>query len=133
MSDANLKYPSIKAARSVLRKVGVDDTSRIDAFDQDFEYTSCLLEELEDYIDLYDKPDTSLEEKRVLGCYFLECLNDYVSLHGKAHALQDRAFALLFNERSIHLEEIEYRLRDYDGIEEHCWPIRKELIKWQSI
>ena len=63
----------------------------------------------------------------------MECLNDYISEHGEAHALQSKAFEILFNEKSIHSEEIEYRLENQDEIEEHCWPIRKELIKWQSI
>ena len=133
MSKSNLKYPSIDAARSILRKIGIDDSSRIDDGDQDFEYTSCLVEELESYINLYGQTETSSEEKRVLGCYFMECLNDYISEHGEAHALQSKAFEILFNEKSIHSEEIEYRLENQDEIEEHCWPIRKELIKWQSI
>ncbi len=133
MSDSDLKYPNIQAGRSILRKLGIDESSRIDVGDQDFEYTSCRIEELESYIHIYKDKQTTDAEKVVLGCYFLECLNDYIAEHNIAHNLQSRAFEILFEDNALHAEELNYRLVNNDDIEEHCWPIRKELIKWQGI
>ncbi len=133
MSDSKLTYPTIDVVRSILRKLKIDGASRIDSFDQDIEYTSCRVEELESYIDLYVSQDLPNEEKRILGCYFLECLNDYVSEHNVAHPMQNKAFEVLFKDEALHSEELSYRLENRDNIEEHCWPIRKEIIKWQSI
>jgi len=88
-----LMYPCLEAVKSVLEKIGVDPNSR-DLGCQDFEYTTCDMSELEKYIELYQKESTSQFEKRVLGCYLIEGLNDYVSLYEKAHPLLDDAFCI---------------------------------------
>ena len=123
----------MQAGRSILKKLGIDEASRIDDGDQDFEYTSCRIEELESYISIYGDKETTDAEKVVLGCFFLECLNDHIAEHNVAHRLQKKAFEILFKDKHLHAEELSYRLENDDGIEEHCWPIRKELLKWQSI
>ena len=79
MISEELVYPRIDAARSVLAKIGVDPATR--DFDcQDYEYTTCNMSELERYIELYPKENTNEYEKRVLGCYIIEALNDFVSI-----------------------------------------------------
>lgn len=128
--NIDLKFPQLNAAKSVLTKIGVGWESRIDEFDQDFEYSSCRSEELESYIDLYCQQETSIEEKRILGCYMMECLNDHLTKIGTHHEIQGKAFKMLFNDEEVHRQEIQYRLELEDGIEEHGWPIRDELLKW---
>ena len=89
----DLKYPNIEAVKTVLSKIGVNPETR-DLDCQDYEYTTCLLEELPNYIDLYQDIDTSVLEKRVLGCYFLECLNQFIVINDKVHPKQDLVLEL---------------------------------------
>ena len=104
----DLKYPTLEATKSVLTKVGINPDTRIGQFDQDYQYTSCKLQELEKYFSLYQLSDTTDQEKRVLGCYFLECLNEHVGASEKAHFLQNRIFQLLHQDIYIHKTELEY-------------------------
>lgn len=124
------KYPNVAAAKSVLMKIGVDPTTRINDQDQDFEYTSCSLEELSAYIDLYTKPETSDQEKRVLGCYFLQCLNEYFQINDVEHPMQKIALGLLHADMQIHETELSYWSDTSDPNEEAWWPIAKILLKW---
>ncbi len=124
----DLKYPSIDAIKSVLKKLGIDPSSRCDNYDQDCEYTTCKVEELESYVKLYSKSETSIYEKRVLGCYFLECLNEYVQEHEIEHPLQNNALQLLFTDKEIHESEIEYWADTSESNEEYWWPITKYLV-----
>ncbi len=125
-------YPTIDAASSVLRKLQIAPNTRFDEHDQDFEYTSCRVEEIDLYFDLYLKPDTTLEEKHLLGCYMIETLNDYVSIKNKQHPLQDQIFNLLHRDIYLHVNELEYRLDSEDSNEEHWWPIKKYLLAWRK-
>jgi len=125
----NLKYPDINVVISVLTKIGVDPQTRnLDC--QDYECTTCDLSELEKYIELYVDVNTSVYEKRVLGCYILEGLNDFVSAVNKPHLLQDRAFEYLYGDYQIHQPEIEYRLDSEGRTEDECWPIAKYMLEW---
>ncbi|OZG69910.1 hypothetical protein BTA51_28735 [Hahella sp. CCB-MM4] len=128
-----LKYPNIDAARSVLEKIGVNPMDRIDSHDQDFEYTSCNLKELTLYLNLYQESTTSDQEKRVLGCYFLECLNEYVADESKPHQSQHEIFELLFRDIEIHQSEIEYWNDTSDSDKNNWWPITLHILNWQKI
>lgn len=123
----NLKYPKIEAVKSVFKKIGVDPATRYYEYDQDYEYTTCKLEELEQYIDLYKKEDTTVFEKRLLGCYLLECLNDYFKNNGISHPMQAHAFELLHSDNQIHESELEYWTNIADPDEDNWWPITKEI------
>lgn len=127
----NLKYPSIEAVKSVLTKLNIDPTTR-DLNCQDFEYTTCKLEEIDKYISLYKNDDTTVYEKRLLGCYFLECLNEYVSLQNNKHSLQNIAFEMLHSNIEIHGTELEYWSNTENKSEEEQWPISKYLLAWQN-
>jgi len=127
----DLKYPSIDAVKSVLIKSGIDLSTR-DLDCQDYEYTTCKLEELDDYISLYNQNDTSIYEKRVLGCYFLECLNEYVQINNKEHPLQNAAFKLLHSDIEIHETELAYWTDTAGRNEQDWWSITKYLLKWQN-
>ncbi len=128
----DLKYSSIDAVESVLAKIGIDPETRVIDGDQDYEYTTCKIEELPQYIELYEKDDTSIYEKRVLGCYFLECLNDYVQDEDAAHKLQDGAFRLLHRDTHIHESELEYWTETSDPDEENWWPITRQILNWRK-
>ncbi|MCK5855190.1 MAG: hypothetical protein KAG56_08205, partial [Sulfurovaceae bacterium] len=128
----DLKYSSTKAIKSILIKLGIDPDTR-DLLGQDEEYTSCKLEELEDYVDLYIKNDTSIFEKRVLGCYFLDCLNEYIVINNQEHSIQNKAFTLLFSDIYIHKEELDYWSDTSDREnEEDWWYITKSILKWKE-
>ena len=125
----DLKYPNIEAVKTVLSKIGVDPkTRRLDC--QDYEYTTCLLEELPKYINLYEDNETSKYEKRVLGCYFLECLNEFVSINNNEHPLQEMAFRLLHKDIEIHEGELAYFGKTEGLTEAERWPIAKYLLSW---
>ncbi len=89
------------------------------------------MEELEQYFDLYGKDDTTIYEKRVLGCYLMEGLNDYVSVHNVKHPLQNRILEVIHVDMEIHQSELDYRILTDDPDEAHCWPIRKYVIEWR--
>ena len=127
--NINLKYPSIEAVKSDLLKLNIDPASR-DLDCQDYEYTTCKLDEIDKYINLYK--NTTVYEKRLLGCYFLECLNEYVSSNGKEHSLQVEAFKLLHADIDIHETEIEY-WSNTEGNKDERWPICEYLLKWVNI
>ncbi|TQV73893.1 hypothetical protein FLL45_13595 [Aliikangiella marina] len=110
--------------------MGVGPASR-DLNCQDYEYTTCRMEELEQYFQNYSKSDTTVQEKRVLGCYFMEGLNDFVSAHNIKHPLQDQILEILHKDLDIHQAELDYRVETDDPVEEHWWPIRKYVLKWR--
>lgn len=127
----DLAYPKTEAIASVLTKIGVDPNTRMAAFGQDIEYTSCRLVELDQYVALYEEPTTSIYEKRVLGCYFLECLNDHIQVKQTIHPLQNRIFTLLFSDQEIHATEIAYWTNtSHSKNEADWWAVTKEILNW---
>ena len=131
MISEELMYPRIDAARSVLTKIGVDPATR--DFDcQDYEYTTCNMSELERYVELYPKENTNEYEKRVLGCYIIEALNDFVSIEKSAHPLLDQALRYLHVDYYIHQSEIRYRLGSDSWVADEAWPIATYISDWQK-
>ena len=128
----DLKYPQNEAIHSVLRKIGVDPEHRCPYLCQDEEYTSCRVEELEKYFELYEQSDTSVYEKRVLGCYFMECLNELTEDSGLNHPLKNRIFKLMHRDLEIHESELEYWSNTEDPNPDHWWPITKEILSWKN-
>lgn len=133
MCDNILRYPDLDATRSVLRKIGVDPSLRIFDGDQDFEYTSCNVNELDDYFEVYMGSQISDQEKRVLGCFFLQCLNDYIGEHDVVHPKQMIIFEILHRDVEIHKFELEYWRDNVDSNEENWWYVTKYLKEWKSI
>ena len=131
LNKKDLKYPSKKSVQEILTKLGIDPKLR-DMHCQDIEYTSCKMEELEEYIDLYIQRDTSIYEKRVLGCYFLECLNEYIAINKQEHPRQNEALKLLFSDIPIHKTELDY-WSDTSKREnkEDWWYITKPILNWK--
>ena len=127
-----LKYPQMDAAASIFKKLGIDPSTRFDEFDQDFEYTSCKLEELESYLSLYEKGSTSDLEKRVLGCFFLECLNEYIHNNNQTHEFHQKIIEILENDISIHKSELEYWASSESENQEDWWPISEYILKWKN-
>lgn len=104
----------------------------MDDLDQDFEYTSCCLSELDKYLELYEVSETTDDEKRVLGCYIFECLNEYISVNGFEHPLQVKAFEILVSQPEIHQSEWNYWSDTSDPHKEHWWPITEYLVEWKK-
>lgn len=132
MLREHLKYPKMDAATNVFEKLGVDASTRFDEKDQDFEYTSCRLEETEQYLDLYKQESTSESEKRVLGCFLFECLNEYVQNNDKQHELFKEVMHLLHRDEDIHETEIEYWTNTEEPNEENWWPITNYILRWKN-
>ena len=128
----DLKWPAMSAAKTVLQKIGIDPASRIQEFDQDYEYTACTVEELSEYLELYTRPDTTPHEKRVLGCFLLQSLCDYIASFGTPHVEQDRIFELLHTDENIHRSEIDY-WKSMDEPGPNDWPeIAVYLRNWPA-
>jgi hypothetical protein len=123
-----LKYPDMEAAAKLFEKLGIEPSSRFAEHEQDFEYTSCKLEEIEQYLALYLQPDTSPKEKRVLGCFFFECLNEYVVIHKKSHSLFSKIMAVVYDDIGIHKSELAYWMNTEDPNEDNWWPITRYLL-----
>lgn len=129
MAGGNLPYPVIDAVQAVLRRLGIDPVTRVDAFDQDPEYTACRVEELAVYAEFYD---TSLpaEQRRVLGCFLLECLEEHLGSAGSPHPLQESIFDLLHQDLPLQADELAYwACRDEPDLEAH-WRISSHLRDW---
>lgn len=122
----------MQAAKSVLVKLGVHPSSRIDANEQDFQYTACRVGELEQYIALYRESNTSDQEKRVLGCFLLESLNEYLQSHDRPHPLQGEAIGLLHTELEIHEPELKYWSVCTSPNPEEWWPIAEHIEAWRK-
>ena len=129
MELQTFEYPELEAAKSVLAKIGADPSTRIDEDDQDFEYTSCDYSELEAYVALYLEGTTSGAEKRVLGCFLLQSLDDYLLSHGAIHANQEDIFSMLFSDLHIHKAELEYWSQSSESPVQE-WAIARYLRDW---
>lgn len=126
----DLKYPEIEAAKSVLMKIGIDPVSRISGIDQDFEYTSCEVAEIDKYLELYCSHNVSDKEKRVLGCFLLQSLNDYIGKYGETHPKQEAAIDNLFKDIEINGSEIEYWRDEVDVDQDNWWYITEYLKRY---
>jgi hypothetical protein len=117
--------------RRVLTKVGVDPATRIHAYDQDPEYTSCRPEELPAYFRLYQDSATDVDEKAVLCCFMLECLNDFCA-NEMVHPLQHEIFDALLDAGDVHAAEIAYWSESDDPDPENWWPIAQSLLEHKA-
>jgi len=72
------------------------------------------MEELDKYLDLYDAPGISDPERRVLGCYLMEGLNNFVYTNDRKHPLHDRIMEIFKRDYKIHNFEVQYRLETED-------------------
>jgi len=115
----------------VLRKLGVNPIERLDAFDQDPEYTACRSEELPLYYELYVHRALEPSEREVLCCFMLEGLNDFCG-EGITHPLQASIFDALIDAGTLHSEELDYWTDTSDPDTENWWPLTKELLAHRS-
>ena len=128
--ESAIEYTTITAIDSILSRLGIDPKTRYDAFDQDHEYTTCVMEELAQYLDLYGLPETTDHEKRVLGCYFLDCLNTQVTSECLNTEELDQALSIMFHDIHIHSLELKYWTHPYDPEPDNWWPIKKHIDQW---
>ena len=132
MLREDIEYPRMEAAASVFRKLGVDSSTRFDEQDQDFQYSACRVEETELYLNLYRQENTTKSEKRVLGCFLFECLNEYIVENAKEHKVFEEAMELLHRDKYIHETEIEYWTNTMEADEENWWPITSYILRWKN-
>jgi hypothetical protein len=116
----------------VLRKLSIDPRERMEAGDQDPEYTACRAEEIVRYFQLYKEANLTSDERAVLCCFLLQCLNDHAQ-DGAPHPLQEDIIASLFGADSIHSAELDYWMDTSDPDEENWWPITKALLRHRRI
>lgn len=119
------------AIRRVLFKVGVDPATRIGPYDQDPEYTSCRCEELPAYFRLYQDGPTDPDERAVLCCFMLECLNEFCA-DGTEHPLQHAVFDALLDAGDAHAEELAYWSDSDDPDPDNWWPIATAIVKHRA-
>ena len=131
MIRKELKYPSFSAAESLFQKMGIEASTRFCKDDQDFEYTSCRVEEIDGYLQLYKNESTTDQEKRVLGCFLFECLNEYVQTNVEVSEAFTEAMSLIHSDNHIHETELEYWTSTEEK-EENRWPITQYILQWRG-
>ncbi|MEE9336799.1 MAG: hypothetical protein V3U87_01855, partial [Methylococcaceae bacterium] len=121
------KYPDIESCISILDKLGIDK-DKLDLECQDWEYTLADERYLKSYIKLYSNDKTTKLEKRVLGCFIIQCLQD-ILVEGAKENYVIKILTMLSKDMEIHKYEFEYwsLLEDENYIEheEDCWHITK--------
>jgi hypothetical protein len=125
MSEQVVTHADIAA---VLLTLGKDLRLRLEPYDQDPQYLACDVEELGEYIDLYEKPDTTAPARHVLCCFMLQCLN---STCGEPHPLQSRIFSRLFENRSLHAKELAYWMNTGEPDPENWFPLTTHLLEFE--
>ena len=112
---------------SILNKIGIDK-STLDLDCQDWEYTLADPRYLKDYIELYKSDKTTELEKRVLGCFIIQSIDDLLpnQIHDK-EVIQK--LKLLENDHEIHKDEFLYWSSVDDKNEENLFYITKYIRK----
>lgn len=117
------EFPDEAACRSVLSKLGIDQ-NQIHQFGQDYEYILADEKRLSDYISLYGANDTSDLEKRILGCFIIQSIEE--KLPDKIASEEVRShLCLLAKDRCIHQSELEYWSVNEESNEEYVFQITK--------
>jgi hypothetical protein len=122
---------SYQAIASVLRRLGIDPSERMDACDQDAEYTACRSDEIPNYFHLYRQSLLEPDERAVLCCFLLDGLNECVQA-GAPHPLQRDIFTALFDAGEIHARELAYWMDTSDPDKENWWPITPALLEHKT-
>lgn len=122
---------STDAIRRVLARVGVDPSTRLDANDQDPEYTSCRREELAAYFLIYRDGSIDPDERAVLSCFMLESLNDFCAA-GSPHPLQAAILDALLDADDTHADEIAYWSDSGDPNPGNRWPIAEHILRHRA-
>lgn len=118
-----LEFPVMKAGSSVLTKLGINSDIRVDPREQDLEYTSCSMDELDEYLVLYNTPAISDPEKRVLGCYLMEGQTTTFLSKSANTPCTILIMDIFHRDYRIHHYEIQYRLKKSGDDPETWWPI----------
>ena len=77
-------------------------------FTQDWEYEVANAEQLQNYIEYYQKEKLNVNEKVTLMRIILEAYNDFVALNAKDCRYRDMITELIECDYSIHKETIKY-------------------------
>ncbi len=128
------EYPQAEACRSIFNKLEMD-FGLLNLECQDWQYTLADDKFLENYLELYQRDDTTDFEKRVLGCFIIQSLED-ILIRGKEQYDINRILKMLSKDMEIHQTEFEYwgLLDDKHYLEniKDCWKITKYIRNFAS-
>ncbi len=130
MNGDNMALVTHEDIRRVLDRLQIPAGDRLDATDQDAEYTACRSDELDRYLDLYRTHDLDDRERSVLCCFILESLNELVQ-DDDPHPRQQEAFRMLFSDERLHRDELRYWADRSEPDPDHWWPITAHLVQFQ--
>ncbi len=114
-----LKYPSKETITRLTKELqlkGADD------FTQDWECEVANAEQLQSYIEYYQKEKLNVNEKTTLMRIILEAYNDLVTLHTQECIYQNKIKQLLKQDYSIHEETVRYWSCEGEDLE-NCFAI----------
>ncbi|WP_298864957.1 hypothetical protein [uncultured Gimesia sp.] len=119
------EFPDAATGRSLLQKLGKEEV-QFELFGQDWEYILADEVLLPEYIRLYESNETTDQEKRVLGCFIIQSIEN--KLPDKISAEKARShLRLLCKDRHIHQSEIEYWSVVEENDEEHMFQVTKYI------
>ena len=118
-------FPDESACQSILAKLGRDE-KQIALFGQDWEYLLADEVLLPEYTRLYESNETTDLEKRVLGCFIIQSIEN--RLPNAISAEETRShLRLLWKDRQIHQSEFVYWSVNEEEKEEHMFLITKYI------
>lgn len=114
-----VKYPS---KETIIRLTKELQLKGADEFTQDWEYEVANAEQLQSYIEYYQKEKLNVNEKATLMRIILEAYNDLVALNTQECRYRDIIKKLLESDYSIHEENIKYWSCEGEELE-NCFTI----------
>ncbi len=117
-------YPDENACLSIQVKLGIEKESVY--LDQDWEYILADECRLHDYVEMYNRKDTTNLEKRVLGCFIIQSLTELLPdkiPEGEAR----KHIAMLAQDSDIHESELKYWSNEEEGDEENWAYVTKYI------
>ena len=114
-----LKYPSKETITRLTKELQLEVTNN---FTQDWECEVANVEQLQSYIEYYQKKKLNVNEKATLMRIILEAYNDFVTLNTQECMYQDMIKQLLENDFSIHEEAVKYWSCEGEDLE-NCFAI----------
>lgn len=114
-----MKYPSKKTITRLTKELQLEVTNN---FTQDWECEVANVEQLQTYIEYYQKNKLNVNEKATLMRIILEAYNDFVTLNTQECMYRDIIKQLLENDFSIHEETVKYWSCEGEDLE-NCFTI----------
>lgn len=114
-----LKYPSKETIAKLTKRLQLEG---VNDFTQDWEYEVANAEQLQSYIEYYQKANLNVNEKTTLMRIILEAYNDFVALNVQECKYQNVIKQLLCYDYTIHEGTINYWSCEGEDLE-NCFAI----------